>query len=266
MNRDTILFKGAKFAVEYRDSGRPVVFLHGFLEDRSMWYSIADRFAKHFNPILIDLPGHGESENLGYAHKMELMADVVHHVLRKLKKRKTVIVGHSMGGYVALAFADKYPDMLKGLALVNSSSRADSSQKKHNRSRGVKLCQQDHLSFVRQTIPLLFNEDDRLRYKYEIKGLAKQASKMSKQGIIAALEGMKVRPSREIILKFPPYPILFVAGKRDPLFSWKSLEKQMTRSNMIKPLILQEGGHMSFIENEDHLYKGLRSFLYQCLP
>lgn len=231
-----------------------------------MWYPVANRLAKHFNPILIDLPGHGQSENLGYAHKMELMAEVVHHILRKLKKRKTVIVGHSMGGYVALAFADKYPDMLKGLILMNSSSRADSSQKKINRTRGIRLCQQDHKSFIKQTIPLLFQKTDRKKYRPEIKSLINQASKMSKQGVIAALEGMKVRPSREIILKFPPYPILFVVGKKDPLFKWKSLEKQMTRSGKIQSLVFEDGGHMSFIENESLLYKGLRPFLYQCLP
>lgn len=149
---------------------------------------------------------------------------------------------------------------------MNSTSRADSTKKKKNRSRGIELCQRDHKSFIRQSIPLLFREEDRGRFKAQIKSLIQSASKMSKQGVIAALEGMKVRPSREIILRFPPYPILFVAGMEDPLFLWNSLQAQMSRSEKIRPLIFQDGGHMSFIEHEDDLYRGLRPFLYQCLP
>lgn len=266
MKKEVLIFKGAAISFEHRGDGRPVIFLHGFLESKKMWGSISNKLAAHFNPVCIDLPGHGASENLGYAHRMELFAEIVYEVLKKLRRRKAVVVGHSMGGYAALAFADLYPDMLNGLVLINSSARADSKQKKLNRTRGIALCRENHLTFIRQSLPLLFREADREKYRTQIKHLIQEASRMSAQGIIAALEGMKVRNSREILLKFPPYPVLFVAGKEDPVLSWEDIEPQTKRSERIKSLIFDEGGHMSFIENEAVLYKNLRAFLYQCLP
>lgn len=266
MNSQHIRFREANIYFERRGQGRPVVFLHGFLEDRSMWDNFSSQLSKHFDPILIDLPGHGDSESLGYVHRMELMADLVHDVLKRLKKRKVVLVGHSMGGYAALAFADKYPDMLNGLVMMNSTSRSDSKEKKLNRDRGIALCKEDHRVFIRQSIPLLFREEDRKALKDQITELVKRALRMNKQGVIAALEGMKVRPSREIILKFPPYPILFISGKQDPIIPWKQIKRQVERSEKISSYVLENGGHMSFLESPGEVYRQLRKFLYQCLP
>ena len=266
METSTFEFRGAQVKVYHRKFGRPVVFLHGFLESSDMWFILCSQLSKHFNPILIDLPGHGATDGIGYSHAMELQAALVNFVLIKLRKRKVVLLGHSMGGYVALAFADKYPDKLKGLALVNSTARADSSARKANRDRGIALCKAKPQHFIRQSIPLLFQEHHRSSLKAEIKGLVHQALKMNKKYVIASIQGMKSRSSREIILKFPPYPILFVAGKKDPVIPWSSSAVQMKSSDAITPLVFEEGGHMSFLETPDELYTGIRKFLYQCLP
>ena len=120
----TTIFKNTKISYNEQGKGTAVVLLHGFLENQSMWDAFVPEFSKKYRVITIDLLGHGQTECLGYIHSMEDQADMVHHVLHELKIRKAILVGHSMGGYVALAFAELYPDNMKGLVLLNSTSRA----------------------------------------------------------------------------------------------------------------------------------------------
>src|ERR1044071_7202110 len=112
---------GAK--VRYADTGkgRVVVLLHGFLESLEVWFGngFAQELAQHFRVIAIDLPGHGKSDCVGYVHRMERMADVVKGVMDELGLRRYAMVGHSMGGYVALAFAERYKENLCGLCLFH---------------------------------------------------------------------------------------------------------------------------------------------------
>ena len=98
--------------IDYTATGKgtAVVLLHGFLENQTMWQYLAPVLATKYRVITIDLLGHGNTDCLGYVHTMEDQADMVHHVLHELKIRKSVLIGHSMGGYVALAFAELYPD------------------------------------------------------------------------------------------------------------------------------------------------------------
>jgi len=96
-------------------------------------------FLKKNRVITIDLLGHGNSECLGYIHSMEDNADMIHEILSELRIRKAIFVGHSMGGYVALAFAELYPETVKGIVLLNSTSRADSEERKLNRDRAIKV-------------------------------------------------------------------------------------------------------------------------------
>ncbi|MEM9022964.1 MAG: alpha/beta hydrolase [Bacteroidota bacterium] len=253
--------------VRYRDDGQgmAVVLLHGFLETLEMWDELAVELQRTCRVIRVDLPGHGGTGCFGYLHPMELMAEVVHAVLQRCKVRKCVMIGHSMGGYVTLAFADRYPDYLKGYGLYHSSSRADTGRKKADRDQAIRLVKQNHRSFIRKAIPLLFRHKFRVQYREEVNRLKKAALKgVSKQGIIAALEGMKQRPNREVILRFSPVPVLFRAGQRDPVFPFQSLEEQFTLSEHIRPVVLKEAGHMSFIEDRKPAFKALKRFVNQC--
>jgi pimeloyl-ACP methyl ester carboxylesterase len=110
--------------------GSAVVLLHGFLENSSMWLPFIPELLKNNRVICIDLLGHGNTECLGYVHTMELMADAVEAVLNHIKIRRCFLIGHSMGGYVALAFAEKNPNALKGLCLMNSTANEDTPEKK----------------------------------------------------------------------------------------------------------------------------------------
>lgn len=223
-----------------------------------MWDFYTDSLAKKNKVITIDLLGHGQTECMGYVHTMEDMADAVHAVLQALRVRKTVLVGHSMGGYVALAFAELYPDNVKGIVLLNSTSRADSEERKLNRDRAIRAVKQSYTSFIGMSIANLFSENNREKLSKEIESVKQQALKTPLQGIVAALEGMKIRKDREVLLHFAPYPILLVLGKKDPVLPYEDSLEQLEGTST--QLVTFPDGHMSHIENGKQLEKVLLDF------
>jgi pimeloyl-ACP methyl ester carboxylesterase len=190
---------------------------------------------------------------------MEDQADMIFAVLISLRIRKIVLVGHSMGGYVALAFAELYPDYVKGLFLLNSSSRADSDERKINRDRAIKAVKQNHTNFVRISIINLFSEDNREVLAKEIEKVKLQALKTPLQGIVASLEGMKIRKDREVLLHFAPFPIQLVLGKKDGVLIYDDTVDQIEGTKV--ELTTFPDGHMSHIENEKELKIVLLEFL-----
>lgn len=255
----TLLYKNTKISYSEDGKGTAIVLLHGYLENKEMWNGFIPELSKKYRIITIDLLGHGATECLGYVHTMEDQADVVHAVLSHLKIRKAVFIGHSMGGYVALAFAELYPEVMKGLVLLNSTSKADSHERKINRNRAIKAVKQNYETFVRMSIANLFSEDNRERLADEIEKVKLEALKTPLQGIVAALEGMKIRKDREVLLHFAPYPILLILGKKDGVLIYEDNLEQITGTNV--QLVTFEDGHMSHIENEKELLKVLLNYL-----
>jgi pimeloyl-ACP methyl ester carboxylesterase len=254
-----ILYKNTKISYSDTGKGTAIVLLHGFLENKTMWQDFIPELSLKNRIITIDLLGHGETECLGYVHSMEDNADVVHEVLSSLRIRKAILVGHSMGGYVALAFAELYPDYMKGLFLLNSTSRADSYERQTNRDRAVVCVKQNYGAFVSMSIANLFAEDNRERLAGEIEKVKEQALKTPLQGIVAALEGMKIRKDREVILHFAPYPMQLVLGKKDGVLIYEDSLDQIEGTKV--ELTTFPDGHMSHIENEKELMKVLLHFL-----
>jgi len=257
-----VLYKNINIAYSDTGKGTAIVLLHGFLENSTMWDFFVAEYAKKYRVITIDLLGHGETECLGYVHTMEDMADAVYAVLQEVRIRKAIFMGHSMGGYVALAFAELYPDMIKGIVLQNSTSRADSDERKANRDRAIKAVKQNYTAFVRMSIANLFSEENRERLADEIEALREQAVKTPLQGIVAALEGMKVRNDREVILHFSPYPIMLVLGKHDQSLIYEEHVDQIEGTEV--KLVTYPYGHMSHIENRDELLKETLAFFKGC--
>ena len=254
-----IIYKNTKISFTDDGKGTAVVLLHGFLENKTMWDKYVSSLSKNHRVITIDLLGHGETECLGYVHTMEDQADMIFAVLISLRIRKIVLVGHSMGGYVALAFAELYPDNVKGLFLLNSTSRADSDERKINRDRAIKAVKQNHTNFVRISISNLFSENNREVLTKEIEKVKLQALKTPLQGIVASLEGMKIRKDREVLLHFAPYPIQLVLGEKDGVLIYDDTIDQIEGTKV--ELTTFPDGHMSHIENEKELKIVLLEFL-----
>ena len=254
-----IIYKNTKISFTDQGKGTAVVLLNGFLENKTMWDKYVSALTKNHRVITIDLLGHGETECLGYVHTMEDQADMIFAVLISLRIRKIVLVGHSMGGYVALAFAELYPDNVKGLFLLNSTSRADSDERKINRDRAIKAVKQNYTNFVRISITNLFSEDNRDVLAKEIEKVKLKALKTPLQGIVASLEGMKIRKDREVLLHFAPYPIQLVLGKKDGVLIYQETIDQIEGTKV--ELTTFPDGHMSHIENEKELKIALLDFL-----
>jgi len=253
-------FRGAKIRYSDTGKGRAIVLLHGFPENLHIWDDFAIQLSKRYRVIAIDLPGFGESECLGYVHSMELMAQCVHEVMHQLKLRRYIVVGHSMGGYVAMAFAEFFAENLKGLCLFHSSTYADSEEKKADRDRGIATVKKHPVSYLKAFSANLFaNPDDP-----KLKAVQELVLTSSPRGVVAALQGMKIRPSREVILKFARYPVLFIYGKKDKIFNYESMLPQTEIPQKKEVVLLENAGHMGFYEEPEITLKTIRKFAYKC--
>ena len=171
----SVTFKKAGISFSDVGKGTAVVLLHGFLENTSMWKDVIPQLSKRNRVIAIDLLGHGKSDCLGYVHSMELFAESVAAVLKHLRIRKCLVIGHSLGGYVALAFAEKYPQKIKGMCLMNSTAIEDDAERKTLRLRANKMIQKNFENMVRMSFTNLFGEKSRSLFKAEIKAALQEA-------------------------------------------------------------------------------------------
>ena len=260
----TTAFKKGKVTFSDTGKGRVVVLLHGFLGSHQIWEQTTTQLSKSYRVIAIDLPGHGSTDCFGYVHTMDLIAKCVKAVMDSLRLKKYVIIGHSMGGYVGLAYADLFPDNLKGLCLFHSSAYADSEEKKRDRTRSIKIVKANHKIYTTEVIKNLFATKNSKYLKTEIAFAQKIASKVSKQSIVAALEGMKDRPNRDLVLGMVHYPVMMVIGELDNVLPKDQLLEQ---SQLIKNkhlLYLEHDGHMGFLESPRVTLKALKKFIRAC--
>ncbi len=260
-----INFRGKKIYCQSTGKGPAVVLLHGFLESGEVWKSFSRRLGESFRVISIDLPGHGNSDNIGNLHTIDEMAEAVRQVLKSLEIPGCLMVGHSMGGYVALAFAEKYPRLLKGFVLFHSQAAADSPESRMNRDRTIALVQKDHHSFIKNFIPDLFDAGNVKKFGKEIEALKALADKTPEEGIIAALEGMKNRPDRQHVLMNAKVPVMFIIGKNDTRIPMEVIIPQTLLPEHSETLILDHVGHMGFIEASGKTFAAVKSFAERVL-
>ena len=147
-----------------KGKGPAVMFLHGFLENQSIWKDFSDSLKNKFTTICIDLPGFGKSDIFRADHSMIFMAEKVHQVLERENVAKCILVGHSMGGYVSLAFAKRYPDLLSGLVLFHSQAAADSLEGKKNRDRTIAVVNNNHKGFIYSSLSIAYHFSTSLSY------------------------------------------------------------------------------------------------------
>jgi len=254
----SFLYKNLNVHFSDQGTGKCIVLIHGFLEDLSMWDKVVDALKKTHRVICIDLLGHGKTENMGYIHSMEDQADMLKFLLDKLELVKCTLIGHSMGGYIALAFAEMYPEQTCALCLMNSTAMADDEEKKINRDRGIRAVKQNHKTFIRLAIPNLFAEENRIIFSKEVIQITDVALKMDPQGIIAALEGMKIRKDLTYLLEQNKFPILMIISKKDPALDYNSLLTQSVLGKVKK--VVFDDGHMSHVENQLSLIITLEKF------
>ena len=212
-----------------------------------MWSPIEKLLNPHFTTLTIDLPGHGESEVLGEMHSMETMADIVRALMEFHQITTVSIIGHSMGGYVALAFMEQYKSMVRQLVLLNSTPYADSEERRQNRDRALEIIPKNKELFIPMAIKNLFAEDTRMEYSEAIEQLIDDANDMDVNGIVAAIKGMRDREDRSEMLKHFGGSKIIVAGTKDSVVPISDSRKAANYTG--SKLIEVESGHMTLVEN-----------------
>ncbi|WP_339613933.1 alpha/beta hydrolase [uncultured Winogradskyella sp.] len=247
--------------INYTNSGEgsTIVLLHGFLETVGMWSDLVPKLSKKHRVVCIDLLGHGETGCIGYVHTMEAMADAVLAVLNHLEIKKAHIIGHSMGGYVALALAENQPQLIKSLCLMNSTFEADDNQRKALRVRANDMAKTNFKSLVSMSFANLFAPESRLKFKNELDDALLIALQTSVQGYIAASEGMRLRSNYFEVLKRLDSHKLIIVGTKDWIINIEKLKSQIINTD-IKCEEFSEG-HMSHIENKSELSYTINQFI-----
>jgi len=253
-------YRGGKIAYTVKGHGRTVLFIHGFLGDQTIWNAYTKALKSNFRTITIDLPGHGKSDVFGYVHQMEYVAELIQALLKELNVRRCVLVGHSLGGYISLAFAELFPDQVISLVMLNSTARGDGPEKNQARDQLIQLVKKDQKKALQLLVPTFFRKSGRGTHLMKMAYL-KKAMSCKPQGIIAAIEGMKHRKEREIVLKFAPFPFLFIAGELDEVFNYKDLESQSRLNEKGQYLLLKASSHMSVLEEKEKIISALKSFV-----
>jgi pimeloyl-ACP methyl ester carboxylesterase len=260
----SIQFQGKNISYESVGQGDAIVLLHGFIESKKIWNEFAGKLSAEFHVLSVDLPGHGESEVIAEIHTMRLMAEVVKSVMEQERIGSAVIVGHSMGGYVALEFGQLFPEKVNGLILFHSQAAADSDEAKENRRRTINIVKQNRAGFIKQFIPDLFDQRHVDSYSGAIELLLGEASKLSQESIIAAISGMKDRRSGLIYLMTTNKPILFIIGKQDSRIPYNTVLAQAVIPAHSETLMLDHVGHMGYIEAPAVTLQAIRYFSLRC--
>ncbi len=255
-----IPFHNKVISYSINGQGPVLVFLHGFCEDRTMWNDFQIPFSENYTIICPDLPGFGDSEVFGIL-SMEIMADVLSEILENENSENCILVGHSMGGYVAIAFAEKYYEKMLGLCLFHSHPFADTEEKKQNRTKTIDFMERwGSQAFVRELVPKLFSKEFVKENKDFVNSFTAKATQFSKEGLVAATLAMIERPDRSAVLKSLDCPILFIIGEYDEAIPAEFSNAQLQLRAEAKAFILPVA-HMGMFEAKDKCTEILLDFL-----
>ncbi|MCD6566176.1 MAG: alpha/beta hydrolase [Bacteroidales bacterium] len=239
--------------IRFKDEGKGpgIVLLHGYLESLEIWSEFSTELAEHCRVVSIDLPGHGKSGVIGKVHTMELLAQTVKSVMDFLDTGKYFMIGHSLGGYVALAFLELFPDCLSGLSLFHSHSLADSNEAIENRKREIKIVENGKKDLIYAVnIPKAFATDNLEKFSEQVDYAKKIARDIPGDGIVAVLNGMINRPDRSNILTGTSLPFLWILGRKDNYIPYEAIIKKVELPKHGKLITLENSGHMGFMEEK----------------
>ena len=266
MIHKTITFEGKNihFQDEGKENQKVLVLLHGFMNNLEIWSSYIYSYMKNLHVVAIDLPGHGNSDSYGEIHTMEFMADAVKAVLDSLNIEQCVMLGHSMGGYVTLAFAEKYSFMLRGFGLISSQAMPDEPDVVQKRYQAIYFAKTNRADYIIKFIPELFHSDNRERLSMQIKDVQDLSLDTNIDGIAAAQRGMAQRKGRLLVLKESQVPVLFIYGKEDSRIPIDYAICQASIPKLAEILLLGNVSHMPFLEERDIVKYRIKNFVDTC--
>jgi pimeloyl-ACP methyl ester carboxylesterase len=254
-------FKNGK--IHYTDSGvgEVIVLLHGYLESLDIWQGFAGRLASCFRVISMDLPGHGMSDVYGEIHSIEFMASALKGLLDREGINRVFLVGHSMGGYVSLAFLELYPEYLSGYCLFHSHPLADSPETVDKRINDISIVLAGKKDLIiPENIRKMYAGTNLEEFQISVNRSIEIALKTPDKGITAVLSGMMARPSRIDIVEEGKVPFLWILGALDNHINCGLIQQKVKLPVNSEVVILNNSGHMGFIEEEDMSLKAVEDF------
>jgi len=256
MQEKEISLKGKRLFYRTQGNGPAIVLVHGFGEDGMVWKAQFDAFPEN-KLIIPDLPGSGKSEMIEDM-SIEGLAEAIHQLIvheqatlfyKEGEPDSVILIGHSMGGYITLAFAEKYHHMLNGFGLFHSSSFADTDEKKEVRQKGIAFIEQyGAFEFLKTTIPNLYCSTTKQQNGTIIEEHINTVRNFSNAALVSYYVSMMKRPDRSELLKKTHLPVLFIMGKYDTAVPLEDGLKQCHLPNQSYVHILENSGHMGMAE------------------
>jgi pimeloyl-ACP methyl ester carboxylesterase len=257
-----IQLTGSKIRYRITGQGHCVVLIHGYLENMEIWNDYANALSGQYRVLVLDLPGHGKSACNMESVPMDYMADCLKLLMDQLSIARAALVGHSMGGYMALSFAERYPERLAGLCLLHSTPNADSPDKRDARLREIDLVRSGKKGLLfKEMIPNRFADRNLSRFSKEIEALTRMAIDTPDAGVVGALNGMANRPDRNAVIEKAQVPVHFIFGRADNLIPAEVARRQEERHGEARVVYLENSGHTGFIEERDQALSAIASFL-----
>ncbi len=229
-----------------------VVLLHGYLESMLVWDEFAALLKESVRVVTIDLPGHGVSMVTSEVHNMEYLAECVALAMEALGIERYSVVGHSMGGYVALAMVEKYASRLESIVLLSSTTSADSQEKCDRRRREIELIKAGKKNMLARLVPHAgFAPENVQRLKDYIEDIGELILMTEDEGVIAILGGMIERKSRGELLRQSGVPHMFIFGRHDYYIPVEIAEEMIAADPTARVVWLEHSGHMGFYEEPE---------------
>ena len=245
----TIQHLESNISYSVEGTGETLVLLHGFCEDKNIWSDFKQPLLSNTKIICVDLPGFGKSLSGKNHTSMELMAGAVLAVLNEEQIEKCFLLGHSMGGYVALSFAEKYSERLKGIGLFHSSCFADDELKKETRKKVAEFVLiNGSRAFADQLFPTLFTPEFADSNKDLIVAMEEKAATIPEQSIANTSLAMGVRKDLSVILSDAILPVLMIIGKNDLAIPFEKSLKMANLPNTALICLLEQSAHMGMME------------------
>lgn len=250
--------------VTFTDSGKgkTILLLHGYLESLDVWGDFSTELSQYYRVLCFDIPGHGESETLSENQTMAELATAIRDALNLLNIENCFLVGHSMGGYLALMFHHLFPEKLLGFCLFHSHPFADSDEKRKNRLREMDLIRDGKKNLIASVnIPNTYASENADVFETEIKKAISIVSQTPDEGIIANLHAMMTRPDLSESLAGAKLPFLYIAGKKDNLIDFENIVPKIKLPENSELIVLENSGHMGFVEEKQIALNHIRNFI-----
>jgi pimeloyl-ACP methyl ester carboxylesterase len=229
----SIIYRGSMFYYGDKGTGMPVILLHGFGESSAIWDTQVNFLKAYFRIITPDLPGSGSSPMPDVGDHYLTMEDYAEDILNILDKeniQQCTLVGHSMGGYITLAFAEKYPNRLYGFGLFHSTAMPDNTDKKAAREKGIAFIQSHGpAAFLEEVIPNLYGASYKESNPLELASHVEESRAFSASTLISYYRSMMQRPERKAVLENFPKPVLFIMGEEDKTVN---LQESLSQSHL----------------------------------